>query len=216
MKIYFIRHGETPWNTRARLQGKSDIPLNEKGVALAKKTGQALYHVPFSRIYTSPLERAYQTAVETAAGRDIPIVKDDRLTEISFGPWEGLSCSKDNCEVPMEQFRDFFERPFQFQPPAGGESLEEVCIRSEAFLREILQLYGETEETILVSTHGCTLRCLMYYFYKDATVNFWRGHVPPNCGVTIVSADMENFEVLEEDIVYYNENEMTDYYDPEA
>ena len=72
MKLYFIRHGETVWNTQAKLQGKSDIPLNEKGVALARVTGEALADVPFAAIYSSPLKRALQTAQLVAGDRDVP------------------------------------------------------------------------------------------------------------------------------------------------
>ena len=58
MKIYIIRHGETDWNKVRRLQGRSDIPLNEEGRRLARITGEALSSVNFRCIYTSPLRRA--------------------------------------------------------------------------------------------------------------------------------------------------------------
>ena len=63
MKLYIIRHGETEWNVKRRFQGRSDIPLNEEGRRLARITSEALRSVPFTRIYTSPLKRAYETAM---------------------------------------------------------------------------------------------------------------------------------------------------------
>ena len=58
MKLYIIRHGETPWNAEGRLQGQTDIPLNENGIRLAKITGEALKDVPFDFAISSPLKRA--------------------------------------------------------------------------------------------------------------------------------------------------------------
>ena len=58
MDIYLIRHGETDYNKGKRLQGTVDIPLNEKGIELAKKTAEGMKDIRFDRIYTSPLIRA--------------------------------------------------------------------------------------------------------------------------------------------------------------
>lgn len=62
MKIYLIRHGETSWNTLGRLQGRTDIELNENGIRLAKITGEKLKDVHFDLAIASPLKRAYETA----------------------------------------------------------------------------------------------------------------------------------------------------------
>ncbi|MCH1983242.1 histidine phosphatase family protein [Ruminococcus sp. OA3] len=203
MRLYVIRHGETTWNTQARLQGMSDIPLNENGISLARETGEAMRDIPFTRIYTSPLKRAVQTAELVAGERQLPIVKEDRLKEISFGEWEGLSCSRDNYEIPSDSFEQFFRDPFQFTPPRGGESVMEVCRRTEHFMDELLHELKNEQDTVLLSTHGCTLRALMNYFYQDFTPSFWRGHVPPNCGVSIVEVKNGTASILEEDRIFY-------------
>lgn len=212
MKLYFIRHGETVWNTQAKLQGKSDIPLNEKGVALARVTGEALADVPFAAIYSSPLKRALQTAQLVAGDRDIPIVTDQRLEEIGFGIWEGLSCHKDHYEIPSDSFQDFFLDPFGYQPPAQGETVQHVCGRTADFLEELIRKMGEEDSSVLVSCHGCTLRALMNYFYQDHTAGFWRGHVPPNCSLSIVETTGKSFSILAEDKIFYDKDRMGDYY----
>lgn len=212
MKLYFIRHGETVWNTQAKLQGKSDIPLNEKGVALARVTGEALADVPFAAIYSSPLKRALQTAQLVAGDRDVPIVTDRRLEEIGFGIWEGLSCHKDHYEIPSDSFQDFFLDPFGYQPPAQGETVRHVCGRTADFLEELIRKMGKEESNVLVSCHGCTLRALMNYFYQDYTAGFWRGHVPPNCSVSIVEVKEKGFSILAEDKIFYDKDRMGDYY----
>lgn len=212
MKLYFIRHGETVWNTQAKLQGKSDIPLNEKGVALARVTGEALADVSFAAIYSSPLKRALQTAQLVAGDRDVPIVTDRRLEEIGFGIWEGLSCHKDHYEIPSDSFQDFFLDPFGYQPPAQGETVRHVCGRTADFLEELIRKMGKEESNVLISCHGCTLRALMNYFYQDYTAGFWRGHVPPNCSVSIVEVKEKGFSILAEDKIFYDKDRMGDYY----
>ena len=212
MKLYFIRHGETVWNTQAKLQGKSDIPLNEKGVALARVTGEALADAPFAAIYSSPLKRALQTAQLVVGDRDVPIVTDRRLEEIGFGIWGGLSCHKDHYEIPSDSFQDFFLDPFGYQPPAQGETVRHVCGRTADFLEELIRKMGKEESNVLISCHGCTLRALMNYFYQDYTAGFWRGHVPPNCSVSIVEVKEKGFSILAEDKIFYDKDRMGDYY----
>ena len=58
MRLYIVRHGETKWNRERRLQGSTDVELNDKGIALAKSTGKALAEVPFRRAFSSPLRTA--------------------------------------------------------------------------------------------------------------------------------------------------------------
>ena len=80
MKMYIIRHGQTPWNARKCLQGRSDVDLNENGIYLAELTGKALRDVTFDMAFTSPLIRAKHTAQCILAGREVPIIEDERLT----------------------------------------------------------------------------------------------------------------------------------------
>ena len=71
MKIYILRHGQTSWNTLRKLQGQTDIPLNENGILLARKTGAGLRNVPFDRVYSSPLRRSLETARLAVEGRNL-------------------------------------------------------------------------------------------------------------------------------------------------
>ena len=89
MELYIIRHGETKWNSEKRLQGRSDIELNEYGIELARITSEALKDVKFDRIYSSPLKRAYETAEILRGSRKLDIICDDRLKEMCFGDYEG-------------------------------------------------------------------------------------------------------------------------------
>ena len=63
MKIYFVRHGETDWNKDRKIQGQVNISLNEFGRHLARETAKGLKEIPFAVCFTSPLDRARETAV---------------------------------------------------------------------------------------------------------------------------------------------------------
>ena len=122
MRLYMIRHGETEWNVKKRFQGQSDIPLNNEGRKIARITAEALADVPFTRVYTSPLKRAYETAIIMIGTRDIPVIEDARIMEISFGVYEGACFSEEDYGVSGTEFLKFFNEPEAYVPPKGAES----------------------------------------------------------------------------------------------
>ena len=83
MKLYLIRHGETDWNKEFKIQGSSDIELNEYGRELAFITREGLRHIPFDIAYTSPLKRAKETAEIILGGRNIPLYEERQLEDFS-------------------------------------------------------------------------------------------------------------------------------------
>ena len=113
-----------PWRDRLEHKtsspGATDIPLNQNGIEAARLTAEALKEIPFDEIYTSPLQRAVQTAEIMRGDRRIPIIKDERLKEISFGPYEGLCCGKEGYSIPDPEFVNFFQNPAHYNPPEGG------------------------------------------------------------------------------------------------
>lgn len=210
MRLYIIRHGETPWNVEGRLQGQTDIPLNENGIRLAKVTGEALKTVPFDFAISSPLKRARQTADLVLAGRDIPVYEDARIEELSFGSWEGLGCRASNFEIPSEHFQDFYKDPFHFQPAADGETIEHLCARTRAFWEELVSRPEWQDKTILIASHGCACRAILHNVYKNPA-DFWHGKVPPNCAVNIVAVEQGNAVLEAEDQIYYDPSECVDF-----
>ena len=97
MILYFVRHGETDWNVKKKIQGKTDVPLNETGKQQAKELADMLLDrkkegtLQVVRAYTSPQLRAAQTAQEAAIALDIPCIAADGLREMDMGDWEGRS-----------------------------------------------------------------------------------------------------------------------------
>lgn len=203
MILYIIRHGETDWNVKRRFQGRSDIPLNDEGRRLARVTSEALRDIPFNKIYTSPLKRAYETAMIIKGGRDIPVITEQRIIEIGFGEYEGLCCGKDNYNIPDPAFMNFFDRPEAYKPPRGAEGIDELKARTADFLREIVYNRNMENDTILVSTHGAALRGLLSFINDTALEDFWKGGVHKNCAVTIVEVNDGRARILEEGKTYY-------------
>lgn len=204
MKMYIIRHGQTPWNARKCLQGRSDVDLNENGIYLAELTGKALRDVTFDIAFTSPLIRAKHTAQCILAGREIPIIEDERLIEISFGIYEGCCYAEENRQVPQQWIENFFHALQDYVAAPGGESLDDVEKRTRDFMEDICSRKELQDKTILVSTHGCALRGLLNSIRESNREDYWHGGVSKNCAVSIVTCNRGEKPVLvEENHIYY-------------
>ena len=136
MLLYFIRHGQTDWNKDMRMQGQSDIPLNENGRESAIEAGKTLANTHIDLAFSSPLKRAKETAELVLAGRDIPIIEDKRIEEICFGICEGMKGRDENGQ-PVGCFAEFFAHPEQYQAPENGEDAKMLCARTWNFLKEV-------------------------------------------------------------------------------
>ena len=184
--IYVIRHGQTELNRRQVLQGRSDWPLNEKGIEQARAAAALLRAVPFSRVYASPLTRALDTARIIAPDTE-PLV-DERLIEMDYGPYEGADLTRLPPEV-ISFFSDFAHNP----APEGMEALEAVVQRAGAFLEERCR----TEENILISTHAIAMKGLLEYLTPGSDGAYWSKYIG-NCAVYITSFQGGRFTVPEE------------------
>ena len=171
--IYIIRHGQTELNNAHVLQGRSDFPLNENGIMQAREVGQWLMNrgITFSYVYSSPLKRAVRTA-ELIVG-DKPIVVDDRLIEMDYGPYEGMDLHNPAPEITTF-FSDFVNNP----APEGMEPLFKIVQRTGAFLEEIKELSGN----ILISTHAIAMKGALEYLTPDSNGSYWSKYIG-NCAV---------------------------------
>ncbi len=202
MKLYIIRHGETEANAKGVLQGWADYPLNERGEHLAVLTGKKLSDIHFDAAFSSPLRRAYKTCelILKNSGNDLThIFIDERLKEINAGDWEGKKFGKESKELPLEKLRQFYEDTFTFDGFPGGEKITDLCSRTQSFLREISRSCQYS--TVLVSTHGCAMRAMLNFIYENKR-DFWHGHVPKNCAVSIVETDGVKFDLIGDDLTY--------------
>ena len=201
MLIYLMRHGETDWNKARRLQGQSDVPLNEYGIELAVRTAEALKDVDFDMAFCSPLGRAQDTARIVLGDRGIPLYTDIRLKEINFGIHEGIcfDAAKQNPEDPLH---NFFCKPECYLPPSGAESFAQVTGRAQGFLQERILPLEDRCGTVLVVAHGAFNRSLLNAVMGTPLEAFWRISLP-NCAVSVLSLEEGQFKVLEESKVFY-------------
>ncbi len=176
--LYVLRHGITDWNAQKRLQGQTDIPLNEDGRALAEKAHEEYKDVHFDVCWCSPLIRARETADIVLRGRDIPIHYDDRLQEISFGEYEGVSWLTLEDDSPIFTF---FNSPEGYDiRPAGGESLNDLFARTGEFLREIAYPLVEQGQDVLVVGHGAMNSSIVCQVKDLPRSEFWSAGIE-NC-----------------------------------
>ena len=211
MLLYIIRHGETDYNVEGRLQGWSDIPLNEKGRKLAEVTGKALKDVPFDLVITSPLERAVETAKLVIGDRKVPFVVDRRIIECGNGEWEGLNKEEIEAKGFGEEYEKIRTDPMKYKGGPGGETIKQVLKRTAEFLDEILANPQYQDKTILISLHGGSMRAMLNRFYENKE-DFWHGNVPPNCAVNIVKVENGNAVLWKEDQIYYGRSLISDHY----
>lgn len=206
MRLYIVRHGETDWNKARRVQGHSDIPLNEYGIHLAEQTAEGMKDIPFDLAYTSPLIRAKQTAEIILAGRDIPVLEAEGIKELGFGAYEGMCCSGEHRAEESEAFNNFFKDTGNYVPAEGGESIQELMERTGNFLRELCGDASLRGKRILVSTHGAAMTALLNQIRGSfEAADFWKWQVPPNCAVTVVDVKGGVPVIVEENKIYYKE-----------
>lgn len=206
MKLYIIRHGETDWNKARRVQGHSDIPLNDYGRHLAEETAEGLRDVKFDLAYTSPLVRAKETAEIVLDGRNIPLIEEDGIKELGFGAYEGMCCSGEHKASESDAFNKFFTDTANYVPAEGGESIRHLLDRTEQFLEKLYRTESLQDKTILLSTHGAAMTALLNNIKgKCEIADFWHQGVPANCAVTIVEVHNGIPKITDENLIYYKE-----------
>jgi broad specificity phosphatase PhoE len=155
LELYVARHGQTEWNAREIICGRTDLPLSAQGEkqaeAMAEKLGAL--GAPIDLIIASPLTRAQQTAQAAVRRLGVPLITDERLIEQNYGVYEGKSAFAPGFLANKRQFA--------FRYP-GGESMMQVAARVYAFLNE-LKARRDLRGVLLVS-HGGTCRVLNTYF----------------------------------------------------
>ncbi|MBR3629334.1 MAG: histidine phosphatase family protein [Oscillospiraceae bacterium] len=176
--LYIMRHGTTDWNVLHKLQGRTDIPLNAEGKALAEQAAREYSGVHFDICYCSPLSRARETAEIVLRGREVPILTDDRLTEMCFGICEGTQSCFTQTESPV---KTLFFHPEQYtNPPEGAESLEELFARTGAFLREVAEPALAAGKDVLIVGHGAMNSSIISQIRKLPLSEFWSAGIE-NC-----------------------------------
>lgn len=144
--VYLARHGETAWSLSGQHTGLTDLPLTPRGERNAGELGARLQQQQFAAVFTSPLQRAFQTC--RIAGYADQAKVDHDLVEWHYGDYEGLKSAEIRSNRPdWLVFRDGCP---------GGESVADVGARVDRFLAKVRQIDGD----VLVFSSGHLLRVL--------------------------------------------------------
>jgi len=149
-ELTLIRHGETDWNAKRRIQGQLDAPLNDVGHAQAEAIGLRYRDETVDVLISSDLSRAKQTMEPIANACGLEVFYDSRLRERNLGVLQGLFYEE--AQNTMPQVLDVFQSRQIDTPIAGGESLREFAQRVSAFLTETVETYAG--KRIVAVTHG--------------------------------------------------------------
>ncbi|MDV6332774.1 histidine phosphatase family protein [Asticcacaulis sp. 201] len=168
MTFYVLRHGQTDWNVQARLQGSTDIPLNDTGRAQAHVAADILKDQGLTRIVASPLSRALETAQIVGAACALEPIIDDRLIERNFGLFEGMTIDevrqhREEMREHMNPAADLDGKHYPHNAEPLGQVIERVydCINAH---KADEQLSGGT---CLFVFHGIPFRAVTRKFLND-------------------------------------------------
>jgi probable phosphoglycerate mutase len=180
-KIYFIRHGETDWNLEGRLQGQKDIPLNDVGRVQAEEAARKLEalvpHFEDLAYVASPMTRTRETMeiLRATLGLHPEVYRlDDRLVELTFGTWEGMTWKEvRKAEPALAALRE--QDKWHYAPPGGGESYAMLVDRIRPILDDL------TRDTVIVA-HGGVARaflsiCCGVSSRQAASMDIWQGRI---------------------------------------
>ncbi|MGL4173633.1 MAG: histidine phosphatase family protein [Actinomycetota bacterium] len=150
-RVLLLRHGQTAWNAMGRFQGQVDVDLDTVGSAQAARAAQQIAQLDPSRIVSSDLRRAQQTAAELAAHLDLKVSVDARLRETYAGAWQGMTAAE--IAVKYGDERERWRRGEDVRPGGDGELRREVGARVASAVRA--QVAGVPAGGLLVAvTHG--------------------------------------------------------------
>lgn len=153
--LYLMRHGQTLFNQRRKIQGWCDSPLTELGIKQARVAGQYFkeHNINFDKVYCSTSERASDTLEMIT---DMPYTRLKGLKEWNFGTFEGES---EDLNPPLP-YKDFFVK-------YGGEDQQEVQLRMANTLTKIME---EDNEVVLAVSHGGACRNFMRYWEHTSSI----------------------------------------------
>ena len=151
--MLLVRHGATEWNLNKRAQGHADIALTEEGRKQAIHAANELTHVDLVAVYSSDLQRAYDTAKVIADSHGLEVTIDPDFREIDQGDWEGLTVEEIRAGWPEE-----WGPARHYSPRPGGETPHQVRARALKALQRAVEAHPNG--SIVVVSHGGTIRWL--------------------------------------------------------
>ncbi len=206
LRTLLVRHAQTVWNASSRIQGQADPALSEEGRKQVDCLGERMRAYPLTRIHSSDLERARQTAEAIAFGRPgLAPALDPRLREVSLGEWEGATSASLEADYP-DLYRDWLANPsWDIVPGGEGEAAFEARVISA--MEEILGSAGDSD-AVAVVTHIGLIRLLLAAVAGTQRNNMrWRWAIH-NTSITRIDSppDFVSWRSGEVEMVAINDN----------
>lgn len=154
-----LRHGETEWNTKKRIQGFSNSPLTAKGISQTKEWAETLQQWEWDQIYASDLGRVKQTTAILNESLHLPTFFDKRLREQNWGDWEGLTIPAIKKDY-KEELKKRVALGWEFSAP-GGETRSSVLERVFEALQSISKDHPG-KRTIIICHQG-VIKAILYH-----------------------------------------------------
>ena len=186
MRLYLIRHGQTDWNVAGRIQGSTDIPLNDTGRRQAACLAEGMEKRPVTQVFSSTLSRAYETAAAIGKRQGVPVRGLSQLQEVNYGDWEGLTMEEIEQKYPNEQ-EQWYLSPVEVAPP-GGETQTQVYERCRQAVEKILD---EAQGDVAVVSHGATVVFLLEYMMDGTGRDEEDDIIVGNASISTVEYDRE-------------------------
>lgn len=160
MKLFLIRHGQTDWNIKGKIQGSCDIELNVTGIKQAEELSSKILKdkYKFSKIYSSLQRRAVKTAEILSKVTNVEYISMKGLEEINLGEWQGLSWAEVKEKYPAEYKEWYINR--RYTKPPKGESYQDMLQR---VLISIHKIIDENCDDVVIVTHGAVIMCIQCY-----------------------------------------------------
>lgn len=164
MKLFLVRHGQTDWNVKGKIQGSVDSELNETGIKQAEELSKKIKILKskndFSRIYASSQKRAVKTAQILSQAINTEYIEMKGLEEIKFGEWEGMTWGEIEKNYP-EEYEVWYKNRRYTRPPKG-ESYQDMLMRALKAIYKIIEQENGHESVVIV-THGAVIMCVLCY-----------------------------------------------------
>jgi len=170
-QIILVRHGQTEWNRIERFRGRADVPLNHTGLVQAEMTGRriAAEWQPVA-IYAGPLSRTLQTAEAIGLCCHLPVEVEQRLVDIDYGEWQGLTPDEVRGRWP-EALSAWYDTPHLAQIP-NGETLDHLRVRAMSAVNDLAARHRD--RTILLVSHTVVNRIILLGVLGLGNDRFWR------------------------------------------
>ena len=190
-KIFLVRHGLTMWNNERRYQGHTDTKLSPEGIEQAVLLQKRMQHENLSAVYSSDLQRAYETARIIAQPHNLEVEVCPDLREINFGVWEGLTYNDIEINYP-DLLKLWLETPHLLNIPKG-ESFLLVKERAIKSIKGIIK--SNHKEDVLIVTHGGTIAALICAIKEKSLKEMWQ-YKQSNTSVTTLNVNKDRKSVV--------------------